>query len=241
MEGEWQQALESLPKNYRDERLLMEYLLKAGENYAGAKSRLRGASRKLYFTAYQAYLFNIALAERLKRAEGDLGKLFEGDVAFLHRNGAVFKLADPAVEQARADAFEISPSGPIFGMKMLVPSGLEAEIEREILAREGMTPGDFHQLAPKLHLEGGRRPFRVSLSDDRWRLEGSDILLEFFLPKGSYATTVLRELMKNDQVPDAFYAEGEGEKHGLWRPPEPGTEVPQPAKVEKEAEVAGEE
>ena len=74
---------------------------------------------------------------------------------------------------------------------------------------------------PKLRLEGGRRSFRVPLLDLRWELVGSELSMEFFLPKGSYATTLLRELMKRERVPEPFYEDGEEEKHGLWRAPEP--------------------
>ena len=221
MAGEWQEAQASFPTTYREERRVLGYLIKAGENYSGARKRLRHSTRKLYFTAYQSYLFNVTLAERLERAGGDLEKLFEGDVAFLHRNGAVFRVDDVAKEQPRAAAFEISASGPIFGKKMPFPGGVGGEIEKGILDREGISVIDFHQLMPKLRLEGGRRPLRVRVEDLHWRLDGSILHLEFFLPKGSYATTVLREVLKNEVVPEAFYEDGEAQRHRLWRPSRP--------------------
>ena len=217
MAGDLARAREVFPPSYREERKILDYMLQAGENWAGARRRLSEVSRKLYCTAYQSYLFNIVLCDRLRIA-GDLGRILAGDLAFLHRNGAVFIVDDPAAEERRAAEFEISPSGPIFGMKMPRPGGAEAGIESEVLEREGMSPSEFHQLLPKLHLEGGRRPFRVRAEDVEWRLDGTDLHLRFFLPKGSYATTLLRELMKNDEVPSAFYEGAEEEKHRLWRP-----------------------
>ncbi len=226
MAGEWQHAHDSFPGSYREERRLLQYLLQAGENYAGARKRLSDTSRKLYSTAYQSYLFNLALSERLRRADGNLRVLFAGDMAYLHRNGALFYVTDPAKEEARTASFEISPSGPIFGKKMPVPDGIEGDVERQILELEGIRAADFHQLLPRLKLEGGRRPFRVRVEDLSWRLDQADLCLEFFLPKGSYATTLLREIMKNDVVPAGFYEEGEAEKYDLWRPvdsPEEGS------------------
>jgi tRNA pseudouridine13 synthase len=217
MAGDLARARELFPSAYREERKLLDYLIRAGENYAGARRRLGDASRKLYFTAYQSYLFNVVLCDRL-RISGDLGRLFQGDLAFLHRNGAVFLIEDPEAESLRVASFEISPSGPIFGMKMPRPEGAEAQLEREVLEREGLSPAEFHQLLPKLHLEGGRRPFRVRPEEVEWHLDGLDLHMRFFLPKGSYATTLLREVMKNDEVPSAFYEGGEEEKHKLWRP-----------------------
>jgi tRNA pseudouridine13 synthase len=225
MAGEWKEALEHFPSSYREERRLLAYLLRAGENYGGARRNLSDASRKLYCTAYQSYLFNLSLAERLRVTGGDLGKLHAGDIAFLHRNGALFPVNDLEKEAPRATAFEISPSGPIFGMKMLAPTGIEGEIEQRILEQEGVSASDFHQLMPRLKLEGGRRPFRVRAEDLVWRFEESDLCLEFFLPKGSYATTLLREILKNDEVPEGFYEEGDAERHGLWRPPVPASDA----------------
>jgi tRNA pseudouridine13 synthase len=218
MAGDWKGAYEAYPPSYREEKKLLSYLLQAGENYTGARSRLDLTARKLYSSAYQSYLFNLALTERLRRVGPDPGRLHPGDLALLHRNGAVFRVEDLEAEAPRAATFEISPTGPIFGMKMPVPGGLQAEIERELLGREGLRLEDFHQLMPKLRLEGGRRPFRVAVESLSWRLEGADLHLEFFLPKGSYATCLLREIMKNEAVPDGFYEEGEVEKHGLWSP-----------------------
>jgi tRNA pseudouridine13 synthase len=236
MAGELDDALASFPSSYREERKLLEYLREAGENYEGARKRLGESTRKLYFTAYQSYLFNLVLSARLRRVNGNLGRLLEGDLAFLHRNGAVFRVENPEQEQPRADAFELSPSGPIFGMKMPSPMGAAGDMEREVVDLEGVTLKDFHQLMPKFRLEGGRRPLRVKMEDLVWRLEGNcDLYVEFFLPKGSYATTVLREVLKNENVPESFYEDGAETKHGLWRPPasagSPEQESREPAEI----------
>jgi tRNA pseudouridine13 synthase len=218
MQGDLLGARDAFPPSYREEKKLLHYLSRAGENYSGARKRLGEMSRKLYFTAYQSYLFNLTLGERLARTGGRLDVLLEGDLAYLHRNGAVFPVKETSAEGHRLATFEISPSGPIFGMKMPQPEGHEAAIECGVLEREGVNPAEFHQLMPRLHLEGGRRPFRVRVEEVAWQIEGGDLRIEFFLPRGSYATTLLRELMKNDEVPEAFYAAGEEEKHRLWRP-----------------------
>ena len=44
----------------------------------------------------------------------------------------------------------------------------------------------------------------VKVEDLKWRLDGRDLYLEFFLRKGAYATTFLRELMKNDEPAPGF-------------------------------------
>ena len=61
------------------------------------------------------------------------------------------------------------------------------------LAEEGLSLDSFAGVA----LEGQRRPLRVPLGESSCTPEGSDLRLEFTLPKGSYATSVLREITKN--------------------------------------------
>ncbi|MEJ2200975.1 MAG: tRNA pseudouridine(13) synthase TruD [Desulfuromonadaceae bacterium] len=54
------------------------------------------------------------------------------------------------------------------------------------------------RLAQGLSMEGERRPLRVPISDPEVRPEGNDLLLSFALPRGCYATAVLREIIKAD-------------------------------------------
>jgi tRNA pseudouridine13 synthase len=120
--------------------------------------------------------------------------LEDGDVAYLHGRGAAFIVKDAAVEQPRADRFEISPSGPLFGPKTLMAEGEPGQRERAVLAAKGLTIEDFK--LPGLKLEGARRPFRISLKQAK--LEWDDgLLISFELQPGSYATTVMAEIMKN--------------------------------------------
>jgi len=221
MAGDLAGALEEFPRSYRQERRLLGYLIQADSNYRGAVRQISDPVKKLYFSAYQSYLFNRILSRRLEKSENRPGRLFAGDLAWIHRNGAVFKVVDPEKEQPRSDSFEISPSGPIFGMKMPAPEGTEAELESSLLAEEGLPATSFHSLMPGLHMEGGRRPMRVAVRELKYSLEGDDLLLEFFLSKGSYATTFLREIMKSEELPPGYDGQDE-EEPALPVAPPPG-------------------
>jgi tRNA pseudouridine13 synthase len=121
-----------------------------------------------------------------------------GDIAFKHGNGACFRIEDPAAENLRAETFEISPTGPMYGRKMLVPEGRPAEIENGILAAAGLTRELFNSTDTN-RMEGERRPLRVPITNHSVNIDESGLLLlEFALPKGSYATSVLREIMKTE-------------------------------------------
>ena len=153
--------------------------------------------RKLYLSAYQAYLFNCILEKRVPC----LGKLLEGDVAVKHDNGAPFLVADATVEQSRADAFEISPSGPIFGYKMRLPTGDVLALETLLLADEGIRIEAFRKVVG-IRLPGTRRPLRMPMQlHEVSAVNDEGVRLSFTLPAGGYATVVLEELIPNVQVP----------------------------------------
>ncbi len=219
MNGDVQAAYETFPGRFRDELRMLKLLVERPDDYSGAIRRLSPVAFKMYLSAYQSYLFNLVLAERLRRVDGDLARLLRGDLAYLHRNGAVFRVEDPADEQQRADEFEISASGPLFGRKMPAPGLDAAAIETAILEREGVDIEELRELVPSDVLEGQRRAIRLVPQELSWHLDGGDLVIRFFLPKGAYATTVLREITKNEFFPPELYACGERSRHELWQGP----------------------
>ncbi len=147
--------------------------------------------RRFYVSAWQSALFNRVLAERLP----SIDRLEPGDLAWIHGRGAVFLVEDAAREQPRCESFEVSPSGPLFGTKMVSPAGAPGEREARVLAADGLSPPDFDVKGVD-RFEGERRPLRVPVGDPVFSVEGEDLLLSFSLPRGSYATNLLAEVMK---------------------------------------------
>lgn len=188
--GAYREALEVLPRWMREERPLLAALA-AGETPARALRRLDLALQRFFVSAWQAALFNRVLARRLTTC----GELAAGDVAYLHRNGACFLVEDPAREGPRARAFEISPSGPLFGTRMLRAEGAPGAIEDEVLAAEGL---DLERLgsAGKLAPSGERRALRSALVDPEVEATPEGLRCAFALAPGCYATVVLSELTK---------------------------------------------
>lgn len=150
--------------------------------------------RKLYLSAAQSLLFNEALAARLK--DGTWARALEGDVLRKLDSGGAFVCEDPAVDQPRVDRFEVSPAGPMFGPKLLAARGAVAEAEAALLKAHGLTASDF--LRGGDETQGARRPYRIRLETPAFEAEGEDVVIAFTLPAGSYATVVLRELLKED-------------------------------------------
>jgi tRNA pseudouridine13 synthase len=154
-------------------------------------------AKRFFVSAYQAALFNQVLARRLAR----LDRLLPGDIAIKHSNGACFAVTDPAAEQARCRSWEISPTGPMLGPRMAMPTDTAGDIEKEILAPAQPALEQDPRIARDLG-RGGRRALRCLAREDLLTVgrdeQGDYLQLAFVLDPGCYATTLLAEVMKAD-------------------------------------------
>ncbi len=186
--GNWSEALNLWPSMLRQERTALAKLVKT-HDAAAALQTIDNRLKRLFVSAFQSDLFNQLLAERLD----SLNKLETGDVAYIHRNGASFVVEDVAREQPRADTFEISPAGPLFGVKHLAARGKAGKRELAVLQAAEVSLKDFN--LPGIRFKGGRRPYRIPLNDAALYWD-EGLIISFVLPPGGYATMVLREVMK---------------------------------------------
>jgi tRNA pseudouridine13 synthase len=145
----------------------------------------------LSLSAVQSYLFNLALAHRVRQR--DLFRVMSGDVMQVVETGGKFVVEDPSREQVRFDDGEIVTTGPMFGPKMTTPRGEPAEREATLLQQLDLGPEHFQRF-PKLTL-GTRRPCLVRPKEWSVHEEADGIRFQFFLPSGTYATSLLREFM----------------------------------------------
>ena len=150
---------------------------------------------KLLIASYQSYLCNRYLAERVRL--GYFDKLILGDIAKKHETGGIFWVNSVEEEQPRFDAKEISYTAPIYGYKMSHPLGESATLEEKIFEESGVTLTDLKQL----NITGTRRFGRLTPDIEIAEVDRG-FRLSFTLHKGGYATTVLREFMKNDGYVD---------------------------------------
>ncbi|MEZ6196260.1 MAG: tRNA pseudouridine(13) synthase TruD [Planctomycetota bacterium] len=170
---------------------------RGGDNVARGLAILRGRraprrERDLMVSALQAALFNDWLARRSE--DGLLDVLLEGDLARTARGG-LFDVEDAAVEAPRLAAGEIEITGPIFGAKMRAAGGAAGLREAAVLANHGLAPADFRPV----RAEGSRRPALLRPREVAVTTRDGDPVLSFVLPKGAYATVLLRELgVEND-------------------------------------------
>ena len=192
-----------LPNRFGEQRFGRD-----GDNDVRAAALLRGEpirgsrrDQRFLLSALQARVFNAALDERpLPPHELEIG-----DVAARHDSGGLFCVEDLARESARAAAFEISPTGPIFGTKMPRPAGVVAEREDALFERFGVA-GESLRAPRGVRLHGGRRPLRVRLEEWQASFDAGALRLQFVLPAGSYAT-VLIDALFGDPAPKPDMAE----------------------------------
>lgn len=165
------------------------------------RRRMPREKRRFMLNAMQSAMFNDVLFDRLDH--GSWRTLLEGDLAFVHGPGAVFGVEEATEElKQRIDSFEISPSGPMWGTEMMRARGDVGAMELGALSAAGLSEED---LASSKHAElvpGLRRPLRVPLKDPDVEggidEHGGYVRVAFDLPGGAYATSVLREIMKNE-------------------------------------------
>lgn len=186
---------------------------RGGETAALGMALLRGEPtkvrnpflRKLALSAAQSLLFNDYLARRM--ADGLWRTVLAGEVMAKWPAGGMFTAEDLAAEQARFDRREIVTAGPMFGRKTFPAKGPAADREAAVLDAAGLSKASFDGFG-KLVM-GTRRHNLVYVDDLSAAREPDGLRLSFSLPAGSYATVLLREVMKS-QVRDEDAPAGEG-------------------------------
>jgi tRNA pseudouridine13 synthase len=178
-------------------------MMAQGRSPAVALDQVPRSLKRLLVSAYQSELFNTILTQRLPLMD----RLRTGDLAMKHVNGAFFAVLEPETEQPRANALEISATGPLYGPKMRWPAGEPGEEERALLAQEQLTP-EHWRMAAGLQVQGDRRALRVPLTEVEIQPEEDGLTVSFALPAGAYATNVMAELIKADaQLPPELATE----------------------------------
>ena len=193
--GDIAESLRIFPGHCRTERDILQRLAGRPDGFEKAFHAVHPRLKKLYLSAFQSALFDRLLDGRL----AGFDRVLEGDLAWKHDNGACFLVTDAVAEAARAQAFEVSPTGPLFGFRMRFPEGEPRVMEEALLEGEGLTLESFN-LPGGLGMEGERRPLRVPLGEPEVQMGAEGLLLSFTLPRGAYATSVLREIMKHDRM-----------------------------------------
>jgi len=209
--GDFKEALRIFPRLLKYERLMLYHLARQPRDFLGAFRRLPLKLRRLFVQAYQSFIFNRFLSQRVRRGiplnkaqTGDYVLGLDSDWLPTARFTQVTAQSLHSVQNA-IDEKKMYIAIPLIGMGQNPSGGVQGEIEREILEAENLAPNDFKVSSmPETSAPGGLRTILTpiinvsieKLSEDEMNMSKRALKLGFMLRRGSYATVVLREFMK---------------------------------------------
>ncbi|UCE09436.1 MAG: tRNA pseudouridine(13) synthase TruD [Candidatus Thorarchaeota archaeon] len=199
--------IDTFPRELRYERDVLVHLMKREGDYDRAFSKVPPRIQTLFVHSFQSYLFNRFISERVRSGlpadqpeQGDfliqLDRMHSGRDSWLY---VTEKKLDERKEQVQSKEFGVAGSVPGFSTKS--PPSIQTDMMEKILRQEGIELQDFYNPERKrlsspggLHLVSIRVPeLEVVCHEDRFTFD-------FILPKGSYATVIMREIMKNHPI-----------------------------------------
>jgi tRNA pseudouridine13 synthase len=197
-------ALREMPPEYRFERTLLERLVRGQD----AVRALRGLSRELrllFVHAYQSYLFNRWMSRR-QAAGISMIRPSAGDrIVRVGRDGTVrANEAVPVESDNREECADLVArgramiAGPLVGYDTPVNSDEIGRMIGDLLREEGVSAAGFRlPFAPEISSKGAWRAVTLPVPPIGRAMDGAGIRFRFSLPKGAYATILLREFLKN--------------------------------------------
>ncbi len=194
------EAMKEIGKNASYERAILNYLIKNDDDYVGALRVLPKNLLLLFVHGYQSYIFNKILSERLKFGID----VQVGDIAM-----KVDEYGLPKQEFVKVNNFNIEKirklvmagrayiSTILFGYESFFSGGIQGEIEKRIIEEEGINKNMFRiRKIPELSSKGRRRNILSPIID----YNRNGCLFLFTLHRGSYATSLMREFMKQENL-----------------------------------------
>ena len=155
--------------------------------FAGA--RLRRDKRSIAISAARSLLFNEILSVRV--ADGSWERILPGELVNLDGSGSVFRAeAIDATIERRASELDIHPTATLWGLRSEISPGVIEALEHKATDADA----DLRTGLERLGAKAGHRALRVRLADMSWDFEDDALWLEFALPPGAFATSVLREI-----------------------------------------------
>ncbi len=205
---DFEEALHTFPSKLTFERTVIGYLVRNPGDYVGAIRVLPGNLQMMFVHAYQSYMFNRILSERLRRGM-PLDRPLVGDVVLpADKNGLPDHDKYVPVTEQNLDLVQkhvrerkAFVSGVLFGQDSVFSTGEMGEIERSVVESEGLKLQDFKvPEIPECNSRGSRRELLAHYKDLELKVGENELDVSFTLGKGCYATVLLRELMKSGML-----------------------------------------
>jgi tRNA pseudouridine13 synthase len=201
---DFEKAMAEFPSRFTFERVMISHLVENPGDYIGALRRLPRNLLMMFVHAYQSYMFNKILSERLRRGL-PIHEPIVGDLALpLTKSGVPDH--DRPIEVTSENIAKVSRnaregkafvSGLLFGTQSEFADGEMGEIERKAIDSEGVSREDFQVVGLReASSKGTRRELLATVKDLSIEFDDQAVIFRFTLNKGCYATCLLREFMK---------------------------------------------
>lgn len=197
-------ALKEFPERLNFERSLLGYMVEHG-NLQDAFAALPRTLSMMFVHAYQSYLFNRILSMRIEKY-GNLLEPLPGDIA-LKVDGLFNSVKSEEIQVNRLNVQRIAAlcrndsvrvSIPLFGYESRISAGEPGELESKVLEGEKVNYEMFRiQGYSELSSKGERRIVSCKPVDF---IPGEHGKLNFSLGRGIYATSLIREIIKDKSM-----------------------------------------
>ncbi len=209
---DFEKAAKEFPSQLRYEVLMLKHLVKRPNDFAGSFRTLPFKLQELFIQAYESYLFNKFLSKRI--AQGltlNVAEIGDYVVAMEHSGLPSLNAFKTVSMENRSEINNSIRSGklrlaiPLIGFKQHLSQGVQGEIEKRVLEEEDVSPSEFRiSSMPEVNTKGRLRASVIPInnfstdetSPDANGTSGQEIRVTFMLYRGSYATILLREIMK---------------------------------------------
>ena len=205
-ESDWSSILKEMPDSLSFEKLMVEHIVSSPDDWKGAIERLPKNLQMMFVHAYQSYLFNRMLSERMRRdlplnrpVVGDIVIPLDSNKVPLHESPVLTTAnnIDLVSRQVRSGRAFVTIS--LFGSESKIADGEMGDIERSVIDDEKISEKDFIVPGlPHCSSKGSRREILCPVSGLSHKMIDGGYEVSFSLPKGNYATCLLREYMKSD-------------------------------------------
>lgn len=201
------EMIESLPEDMGYEKTVMKELLKHQGDFERAINKIPPRVLTLHVHSFQSYLFNRTLSKRVKLgmsvSSPEVGDfLIKLDETHSGRDTWLYVTESTLPDrQLQVESGEYGLALPILGYSTRLPPVKQTEIAKEVLREEEVKLTDFRNPNIKaLDSPGGLHLASIAIPDLETSCTDDGLLMRFSLRKGSYATIVMREIMKNHPI-----------------------------------------
>jgi len=210
---DFSEALKTYPFHLNFEKAILNKLVVNSEDFVAALKELPKNLLTMFIYAYQSYLFNKIISERIKKGI-PINEAIVGDVVLPVRKNVIeateifvternIEKVNKQIRKKRAFV-----SGVLFGCDSTFSKGEMGEIEQKVITDEKLDHRDFIiPEIPFISSSGSRRSIFASVKNLEYNFVKDDrdneknmLNLKFELRKGCYATSLLREFMKADDI-----------------------------------------